>query len=100
MKPGIPLCPLCGVRLVPDGEIWACPRCRFHYQVVRGRPGRPLWGAGPGREVEGGSMEEAFKSYLLSHGWTEESYGKLSPEGKRLLFQRWMERSGLAPPRE
>jgi len=102
----IPRCPLCHVRLEMQEQYWRCPSCGFFFQVVRGKPGKPLWRVvkllegGGESSAEDKTMEEAFKQYLLSHGWTEEAYNRLSPEGKRLLYQRWMERVGLAHPPE
>lgn len=88
-----PKCRLCNKNLKhTDSGLWQCPKCQFYYQVTRGVPGRPIWKVAHGVQVEEDNVEalqEAFMTYLQGHGWTQESYEKLTEEGKKLLFDRW-----------
>lgn len=98
-RPKAPKCPICHGSL-HFGNEWHCPTCGFRYQVDRGRVGPPLWGGMTEPEPEekeeyDESMHEAFMEYLLSGGWTKESYEKLSERAKHELFEKWKEIAGF-----
>lgn len=94
----LPKCPIHRVELEHTPQGWHCPVGGFYWRVRRGKvSSRPMWGLPKveGEEEYDESIHEAFMSYLQTHGWTKESYEKLTEEGKQLLFERWKATAGL-----
>ena len=105
-----PKCPLDQATLKPtDTGLWFCDTCGFFYRVVRGVPGRPMWGV-PEPQVEGApqqpvSTEETFEAWLAKRGVTPEMWkdadNRMKEDLKTAFYQRGQKGADvvLLPPR-